>query len=342
MTVVKIEKLRKVYDSGVVALDDIDLTIGDGEILAGLGPSGCGKTTLLRLVAGLEEPTSGRIYFDGRDVTRLPTQQRNTAVVPQTWALWPHMTVFENVAYGLKLRKMPDGEIRRRVGVVLELVGLSGLEGRRPYQLSGGQQQRVALARALVVEPQVLLLDEPLANLDAQLRVELREEIRKIAKKLSITTLYVTHDQEEAMAVADRIAVMNAGRVVQVGTPEEIYHKPQDLFVATFLGRSNVLRGSVVESRGEVVVVDVGFLVEAEAPHRVNPGEVVNVVARLEDVYVGGGKVRCVVEEVTLLGRFYQTTLRCGDHKIKAEGPKPPVVRGEETYVEILKARAYR
>ncbi|MFN7106438.1 MAG: ABC transporter ATP-binding protein [Pyrobaculum sp.] len=342
MTVVKIEKLRKVYDSGVVAVDDVDLTIGDGEILAGLGPSGCGKTTLLRLVAGLEEPTSGRIYFDGRDVTMLPTQQRNTAIVPQTWALWPHMTVFENVAYGLKLRKMPEGEIRRRVRAVLELVGLSGLEGRRPYQLSGGQQQRVALARALVVEPQVLLLDEPLANLDAQLRVELRDEVRRIAKKLSITTLYVTHDQEEAMAVADRIAVMNAGRVIQVGTPEEIYHKPQDLFVATFLGRSNVLRGRVIESRGEVAVVDVGFLVEAEAPYRVSPGEVVNVVARLEDVYIGGGRVRCVVEEVTHLGRFYQTTLRCGNQKIKAEGPKPPVVTGEETYIEILKARAYR
>jgi ABC-type Fe3+/spermidine/putrescine transport system ATPase subunit len=221
VTVVRLEKLRKVFDNRVVAVDDVDLVVNHGEIVAVLGPSGCGKTTLLRLIAGLEEPTSGRIFFDDRDVTRLPAQKRNTAVVPQTWALWPHMTVFENVAYGLRLRKkklkLTEEEIRRRVMETLELVGLAGLEERRPFQLSGGQQQRVALARALVVQPEVLLLDEPLANLDAKLRLELREEVRRIAKKLSITTIYVTHDQEEAFAVADRIAVMNAGRLQQWG-----------------------------------------------------------------------------------------------------------------------------
>ncbi|MEM4061183.1 MAG: ABC transporter ATP-binding protein, partial [Pyrobaculum sp.] len=219
MTVVRLERLRKVFDGRVVAVDDVDLVVGDGEVVAVLGPSGCGKTTLLRLVAGLEEPTSGRIFFDDRDVTHLPTQERNTAVVPQTWALWPHMTVFENVAYGLKLRakrlRLTKAEVEKRVMEALELVGLAGLEKRRPFQLSGGQQQRVALARALVVQPEVLLLDEPLANLDAKLRVELRDEVRKIAKRLSITTIYVTHDQEEAFAVADRIAVMNAGRIMQ-------------------------------------------------------------------------------------------------------------------------------
>lgn len=346
MTIVRLEKLRKVFDNRVVAVDDVDLVINDGEILAVLGPSGCGKTTLLRLVAGLEEPTSGRIYFNDRDVTKIPTQQRNTAIVPQTWALWPHMTVFENVAYGLRLKKnqlnLTEREIKRRVEEVLELVGLAELSNRRPFQLSGGQQQRVALARALVVQPEVLLLDEPLANLDAKLRVELREEVRKIAKKLSITTLYVTHDQEEAMAVADRVAVMNAGRILQVGTPEEIYHKPQNLFVATFLGRSNLFRGRVVEARGEVAVIDIGFIITAEAPQKVSQGDEVYVVIRPEDIYMGSGGVRCSVEDVVFLGRFYQTTLRCSNKTLKAEGPKPPARPGEEIQIEIARAWAFK
>ncbi|MFZ8838962.1 MAG: ABC transporter ATP-binding protein, partial [Pyrobaculum sp.] len=333
-------------DNRVVAVDDVDLVVNDGEIMAVLGPSGCGKTTLLRLVAGLEDPTSGRILFDDRDVTRLPTLKRNTAVVPQTWALWPHMTVFDNVAYGLRLRKkklkLTEEEIRRKVVEALELVDLVGLEERRPFQLSGGQQQRVALARALVVQPEVLLLDEPLANLDAKLRLELREEVRRIAKKLSITTIYVTHDQEEAMAVADRIAVMNAGRIQQVGRPEEIYHKPASLFVATFVGRSNVLRGRVVEAKGEVVTVDVGFPLVAQTPQKLTSGEEVEVVARPEDIYIGGGGLRCVVEDVVFLGRYYQTTLRCSGKVLKAEGPRPPAQPGEEVAAEIARAWAFK
>jgi len=346
VTVVQLEKLRKVFDNRVVAVDDVDLVVNDGEIMAVLGPSGCGKTTLLRLVAGLEDPTSGRILFDDRDVTRHPTLKRNTAVVPQTWALWPHMTVFDNVAYGLRLRKkklkLTEEEIRRRVVEALELVDLVGLEERRPFQLSGGQQQRVALARALVVQPEVLLLDEPLANLDAKLRLELREEVRRIAKKLSITTIYVTHDQEEAMAVADRIAVMNAGRLQQVGRSEEIYHKPASFFVATFVGRSNVLRGRVVEAKGEVVTVDVGFPLVAQTPQKLTPGEEVEVVARPEDIYIGGGGLRCVVEDVVFLGRYYQTTLRCSGKLLKAEGPRPPAQPGEEVAAEIAKAWAFK
>jgi len=346
VTVVRLEKLRKVFDNRVVAVDDVDLVVNDGEIMAVLGPSGCGKTTLLRLVAGLEDPTSGRVLFDDRDVTRLPTLKRNTAVVPQTWALWPHMTVFDNVAYGLRLRKkklkLTEEEIRRRVVEALELVDLVGLEERRPFQLSGGQQQRVALARALVVQPEVLLLDEPLANLDAKLRLELREEVRRIAKKLSITTIYVTHDQEEAMAVADRIAVMNAGRLQQVGRSEEIYHKPASFFVATFVGRSNVLRGRVVEAKGEVVTVDVGFPLVAQTPQKLTPGEEVEVVARPEDIYIGGGGLRCVVEDVVFLGRYYQTTLRCSGKLLKAEGPRPPAQPGEEVAAEIAKAWAFK
>lgn len=346
MTIVHLEKLRKVFDNRVVAVDDVDLVVNDGEIMAVLGPSGCGKTTLLRLVAGLEDPTSGRILFDDRDVTRLPTQERNTAVVPQTWALWPHMTVFDNVAYGLRLRRkkanLTEEEIRRRVREVLELVDLTGLEGRRPFQLSGGQQQRVALARALVVQPEVLLLDEPLANLDAKLRVELREEVRKIAKRLSITTIYVTHDQEEAMAVADRIAVMNAGRLQQVGRSEEIYHKPANFFVATFIGRSNVLRGRVMEAKGEAAAVDVGFPIAAQTPHKLTPGEEVDVVVRPEDIFIGGGGVKCVVEDVVFLGRYYQTTLRCSEKVLKAEGPRPPAQPGEEVAAEIARAWAFK
>ncbi|MCI4446660.1 MAG: ABC transporter ATP-binding protein [Pyrobaculum sp.] len=346
MTVVRLEKLRKVFDNRVAAVDDVDLVVNHGEIVAVLGPSGCGKTTLLRLVAGLEEPTSGRIFFDDRDVTWLPTQERNTAMVPQTWALWPHMTVFENVAYGLRVRKkklkLTEEEIKRRVMETLELVDLVGLEERKPFQLSGGQQQRVALARALVVQPEVLLLDEPLANLDAKLRVELREEVRKIAKRLSITTIYVTHDQEEAMAVADRIAVMNAGRLQQVGKPEEIYHKPANFFVATFVGRSNVLRGRVVEAKGEAAAVDVGFPIAAQTPHRLAPGEEVDVVVRPEDIFIGGGGVKCVVEDVVFLGRYYQTTLRCSGKVLKAEGPRPPAQPGEEVAAEIARAWAFK
>ncbi|MEZ0319630.1 MAG: ABC transporter ATP-binding protein [Pyrobaculum sp.] len=356
MTVVRLEKLRKVFDNKVVAVDDVDLVVNHGEVLAVLGPSGCGKTTLLRLVAGLETPTSGRIYFDDRDVTHLPTQKRKTAVVPQTWALWPHLTVFENVAYGLRLKKAPGGdagkrarlkklprkEVERRVKEVLELVGLMGFEDRKPFQLSGGQQQRVALARALVVEPEVLLLDEPLANLDAKLRVELREEVRRLAKRLAITTIYVTHDQEEAMAVADRIAVMNAGRIRQVGTPEEVYYKPADFFVATFIGRSNVLKGRAAERRGETALVDVGFVIQAEAPQELAQGEEVYVVIRPEDLHLGDGKLKCHVEDVVFLGRYYSTKLNCSGVRLKAEGQRPPVHIGEEVAVEISRAWAFR
>ncbi len=220
----------------------IDLKIRDGEMMVLLGPSGCGKTTTLRIIAGLEKPDSGKVLFSGRDVTNLEPYERDIGIVFQDYALFPHMTVFKNVAFGLEMRKVPKEEINRRVRQALEMVGLEGFEKKYPEQLSGGQQQRVALARALVTEPNVLLLDEPLSSLDAKIREKLRSEIRRIQRELGITTVYVTHDQEEAMAISDRIAVMNVGRIEQMGRGIELYYSPKNEFVANFIGRSNILR----------------------------------------------------------------------------------------------------
>jgi spermidine/putrescine ABC transporter ATP-binding subunit len=268
----------------VVAVDRVSVRIEKGEFFTFLGPSGCGKTTTLRIMAGLETPDEGRVLMDGQDITYLPPHKRDIAMVFQNYALWPHMTVFENVAYGLKVRKLPVDEVRRRVREVLEFVRLEGLEGRYPAQLSGGQQQRVALARALAVQPRVLLLDEPLSNLDAKLRVEMREELRRIQRKLDITTVYVTHDQEEAMALSDRIAVMNSGRVVEVGEPEELYSRPRTLFTATFIGRYNLLEGRVVQVIGNTLVVECGSLrIRSSSPTgevRPLPGDQVYLVFR--------------------------------------------------------------
>jgi spermidine/putrescine ABC transporter ATP-binding subunit len=249
MVRVKLENVCKRFGS-VVAADNVCLDILEGEFFTILGPSGCGKTTTLRIIAGLERVDSGRVLFNDVDVTNTPPYLRGTGMVFQNYALWPHMTVFDNVAFGLKIRKVGKDEIRRRVKEVLELVKLSGLEDRYPHQLSGGQQQRVALARALVIEPKVLLLDEPLSNLDAKLRVEMRGEVKSLQRRLKITTIYVTHDQDEALTLSDRIAIMNNGRILQVSTPIDIYNKPRDLFVASFIGKCTVLIG-VVQNRSD-------------------------------------------------------------------------------------------
>ena len=237
-----VERLTKVFDTPqgtVTAVDDVSFTLSQGEFFTMLGPSGCGKTTTLRMIAGLERVTSGRIIFDDKDFTRFSAAQRNIGMVFQSYALFPHMKVFENVAYGLRIRKLPDGQIKQRVGDVLELTGLEKLGDRYPPDLSGGQQQRVSIARALVYEPTMLLLDEPLANIDAKMRVEMREEIRRIQKDLGIMTLYVTHDQEEAMSISDRMGVFQDGQLMQLGTPRQIYNDPQSLFVADFIGKAN-------------------------------------------------------------------------------------------------------
>lgn len=245
MTAVRFDHITKRFDA-TVALDDVNLTIDPGELFFLLGPSGCGKSTLLRLIAGLHAPTSGRVLFNDRDVTPLTTEHRNAVMVFQSYALWPHMTVAQNVAFGLNVRGVKGAAQAARVGEVLSLVRMAEYAGRKPNQLSGGQQQRVALARALAVQPACLLLDEPLSNLDAQLRHEMRAEIRRICKAAGFTAIYVTHDQKEALAVADRIAVMKDGRLAQVGTPAELYHRPKSAFVASFLGQTNILPGTLL------------------------------------------------------------------------------------------------
>lgn len=239
-------------------LDKVSLEIGSGELFFLLGPSGCGKTTLLRHIAGFYQPDEGRIFFDEDDVTRLPVHKRDTGMMFQSYALWPHLTVAQNVAFGLEERRRPEKEIEQRVAEALELVQLGGLGARRIAQLSGGQQQRVALARALVIRPRCLLLDEPLSNLDAKLRHEMRSEIRRICKEFGLTGIYVTHDRDEALSMADRLAVMDSGRLAQVGTPEEVYQNPASRMVAGFIGGTNLVEAEVTSSAAEDGFYQVG------------------------------------------------------------------------------------
>ena len=247
--VLRIENLTKVFDTPegpVHAVREVSLEVEEDEFFSLLGPSGCGKTTTLRMIAGLETVTSGSIAFKGRDLSRLPSAERNLGMVFQSYALFPHMTVFDNAAYGLRLRHVPAKQVRDRVMELLSALGLEGLHGRYPSDLSGGQQQRVSIARALAYDPDMFLLDEPLSNLDAKLRVQMREEIRRIQKDLGVLAVYVTHDQEEAMSVSDRIGVFRAGRLMQVGVPQDIYRDPTSLFVADFIGKINFFPCTVV------------------------------------------------------------------------------------------------
>lgn len=264
MVSVLLKNLSKVFsdpdskNKEIVAVDHIDLEISQGELVTFLGPSGCGKTTTLRMVAGFENPSEGEIYISGTPVTTIPPNRRDTAMVFQSYAIFPHLNVGDNVGFGLRLKGLPKAEIDKRVEEMLALVGLDGLARRSPAQLSGGQQQRVALARAIINEPKVLLFDEPLSNLDAKLREQMRVEIRSIQKRLGITSIYVTHDQTEAMALSDRIVIMNKGRIEQIGTPTQIYQYPQNRFVADFIGRVNLLEGLVEEWTDSHLVAKVG------------------------------------------------------------------------------------
>ncbi len=279
----------------VAAVSPLSLEIGDGELVCLLGPSGSGKSTLLRMIGGFEMPTSGQVLIDGQDVAHVRPNKRPTAMVFQSHALWTHMNVFENVAFGLKLRKMPRAEVTAKVLTALELVGLKGYEKRSPRQLSGGQQQRVAIARCLVLEPKILLMDEPFASLDQHLRERLREEVRQIQRKLGITTLFVTHAQDEALALADRIVVMSMGAIEQVGTPDEIYANPTTPFVAGFIGTMNMLSG-VVDS-GNVMAA--GFRLAANLPN----GEA-TLAVRPEDFVLADDGIAVRVRRVVNLGPY--------------------------------------
>ena len=284
---VSLQNITKRFGTTPV-VNGVTLDIADGELFFLLGPSGCGKTTLLRTIAGFYLPDTGLLKFGDRDVTTLPPNQRNTGMVFQNYALWPHMTVAGNVAYGLDVRKVPAPEKTRRVAAALAAVRMGEFADRPATLLSGGQQQRVALARALVVNPDVLLLDEPLSNLDAKLRLEMREEIRRLHKETGLTTIYVTHDQAEALSLADRVALMNLGRIEQVGTPRELYRSPANEFVRDFLGAANFVEGHVtkIESGRVSVRTPHGDIVCALADPKIAAGQTVTCVVRPHDVIV--------------------------------------------------------
>ncbi len=314
---VKLESLTKRFDD-FIAVDDVTVTIKAGEFFSLLGPSGCGKTTTLRMVAGFEQPTSGQIMLDGTDVGNWPPHRRNVNTVFQSYALFPFLTVAENVAFGMKYKALSKSEATARVAEALELVQLAGFEKRRPNQLSGGQQQRVALARALVLRPSVLLLDEPLGALDAKLRRTLQVELGALQKQVGITFLYVTHDQEEALTMSDRVALMNHGRIVQLGTPEEVYNEPIDAYVADFLGVSNLMEARVEPGRhdkGPCRLRLGDFMLEAESG-RLDATGAVKVAIRPERVHLhpydsaGSNCVPGMVERLVFLGSTTQVFLR--------------------------------
>ncbi len=310
----------------IAAVDRVTLEIPRGSFTTLLGPSGCGKTTLLRMIAGFYDPDEGSIYLDDARIDQLPTHKRGTAMVFQDYALWPHMTIFDNIAYGLRMRQVKDAEIRQRVTETMQLVEMPAAEilTRKPTELSGGQQQRVALARALIVRPQVLLLDEPLSNLDAQVRMRLRAEIRRLQRRIGITTIYVTHDQEEALSMSDRVVVMSKGCVMQIGTPEEIYHRPTNAFVAEFLGVTNQLRG-VVAADGQSALV-----AGANIPFRGAPGSAVLVIFKADAAEItpeekpveGSATFRGRIEESSFIGTMYRHYVSVGGELILVDTPE--------------------
>lgn len=309
-------------------LKNVDLAIKPGEFFAFLGPSGCGKTTLLRLIAGFNQADSGSVLIGGRDISGLPPWKRDVGMVFQSYALWPHMSVARNVAFGLEERGVARDEVRRRVALALDLVGLGHLGERRPSQLSGGQQQRVAVARTVAIEPKVLLLDEPLSNLDAKMRVQVRRELRDLQQRLGLTTIFVTHDQEEANTICDRIAVMNDGVIQQVGTPMELYERPANLFVANFLGTANIMTGKIVGAgKDRRFEIDGGLTVDIPGDDIIPLGAKLVFRpqhAKLTDAAPAGGQVsalRCIVTHREFLGASIRYTVRAGTSDAHIDTP---------------------
>jgi iron(III) transport system ATP-binding protein len=354
-----LENITKVFPargnvSEVVAVQDVNLEIQKGELVTLLGPSGCGKTTTLRMLAGFEFPTAGKISLDGQEINSLPPHKRDMSMVFQSYALFPHLTVFENIAYGLNVQKLNRKTIAERVGRVLDLVHLEGYGDRAPGQLSGGQQQRVALARALVMEPKVLLMDEPLSNLDAKLREEMRTEIRRIQKELNITSVYVTHDQIEAMTLSDRIVVMNLGLIEQIGSPVEIYRFPNSRFVANFIGRANFIAGVVLAQDGSTLTVkSLGETITlSNIKREFRVGEDVTLIVRPEMIEIKkqGGLYHGVVRRAVYLGDVIEYEVEIQGHLILGVETDPRVIElfpeGEqvnlgfaEDCIQVLPAR---
>ncbi|MGH7318222.1 MAG: ABC transporter ATP-binding protein [Candidatus Rokuibacteriota bacterium] len=323
MAFLEIENVRKRFTQTTV-VEHFQLEVERGEFVSFLGPSGCGKTTTLRMVAGFETPSSGTIRINGLDVTRTPPNHRNVGMVFQAYALFPNMTVAQNIGFGLKVARRPAAEISQRVDEMLALIKLPALGDRYPYQLSGGQQQRVALARALAMRPQVLLLDEPLSALDAKIRVALRNEIRAIQRELGITTIYVTHDQEEALSMSDRIVVMSEGRVEQIGTPFEIYNFPRTAFVASFVGTLNILRGRVADPARGRIAIDGQEIIAARGVEGARVGDVRLVALRPESVSLAepsgdGNSMRGTIEDVSFLGSIVRIRVRFKENAISLD-----------------------
>ena len=343
---IKLDGISKIYvdpktKKDFYAVNNVSLDIEPGSFVTLLGPSGCGKTTTLRMIAGFESPDEGGIYLGGEKIDELTPDKRDTAMVFQSYALLPHYNIFDNVAYGLKLRKMPKDVIKQKVTDILELVGLSGMEARMTNQLSGGQQQRVALARALVVEPGVLLFDEPLSNLDAKLRVSMRTEIRRIQQKAGITAVYVTHDQSEAMSISDKIIIMNAGKIAQMGTPHEIYYHPVSEFVADFIGDANFLKGKLVRHEENVDVIEVnGKEVKVGSTgDRLAVGTDTTIVLRPEStVLCDEGVLPCEVIVSTFMGAYQLYHVMVGDTKLIIHEYNP---KGKKIYSVGDKAGIY-
>ncbi len=344
---VRLENVSKIYidpktNKPFKAVDDINVNIKPGDFVTLLGPSGCGKTTTLRMIAGFESPDEGEIYLGDQAINELTPNKRDTAMVFQSYALFPHMNIFDNVAYGLKLRKVPKAEIRTRVFDMLKLVGLEGMENRFTNQLSGGQQQRVALARALIVEPGVLLFDEPLSNLDAKLRVYMRTEIRRIQQQFGITAIYVTHDQSEAMSISDNIIIMNKGRIAQMGTPQQVYYNPASEFVADFIGEANFLKVQVENVEDTVVTVDLnGIRFPVRKPEaEVSVGETRTVMLRPEGIRVSDrGILPCKVVLSCFMGSYQNYHVMVGDTLVRITDNHPVGRRifnvDEEAYLDF-------